>query len=46
MLRGGARLEKVNWGLPDSGWAGVWLRVECAACIIHLGLRWGSGRLC
>ena len=45
MLRGGARPEKVNWGLPDSVWAGVWLRVECAVCVIHLGLRRGSGRL-
>ena len=46
MLRGGARPEKVNWGLPDSVWAGVWPRVECAVCVMHLGLRRGSGRFC
>ena len=37
--------EFANPALPESVWAAVWPRVECAACVVHLWGYWGSGRL-
>ena len=42
--RGGARPEKVFWGLQGSAWAGVWPWRMLVARVVHLGCGLGLGR--